>query len=335
MAENRTILVTGGAGYIGSHTVRMLVKTGYSVIVLDNLVYGHVDAIVDHQAQLIEGELSDAELLNRIFEEHSIYAVMHFAAYTYVGESVEQPAKYYTNNFAAPLILLECMLKHNCSYFIFSSTCATYGDPEYVPMDEKHPQKPINPYGSSKYFLERVLSDYDKAYGIKSIMLRYFNAAGADEDGMIGEDHDPETHLIPLVLQAAQGLRDNITIYGTDYDTPDGTCIRDYIHVNDLADAHLLALEYLFAGNDSTAFNLGTGQGASVREVISAAETAAGLKVRVVEGERRAGDPPRLVASPSKAKEILGWQPKYTQLEDIIRSAWQFMQGPRKGKFSR
>ena len=333
MGDQHKILVVGGAGYIGSHTVRMLAEQGHAVVVLDNLVYGHREAIVDETVVFIEGDLGDAALLDKTFTEHAIDTVVHFAAFAYVGESVTDPAKYYLNNLAGPLVLLEAMRRHGCANFIFSSTCATYGNPQYLPIDEAHPQNPINPYGRSKLMLEQVLRDYDQAYGIKNVCLRYFNACGASEDGIIGEDHDPETHLIPLVLEAAVGMRESITVFGDDYDTPDGTCIRDYIHILDLARAHVLALDYLRSGRPSMACNLGTGIGQSVREVIAVAERVTGKTVPVVQGERREGDPPRLVAAPQKAKEILGWEAAYTDLEGIIQTAWNWMQGPRKGRY--
>jgi UDP-glucose-4-epimerase GalE len=333
MGSIKTILVTGGAGYIGSHTVRLMVSKGFSVIVLDNLLYGHKQAIVDPGVTLIQGEVGDAELLDKIFAQYKIDAVLHFAAFASVGESVAEPAKYYQNNLVDPIVLLEAMRKHGCHYFIFSSTCATYGNPQYVPIDEKHPQAPINPYGQSKLLLEKVITDYGKAYGLKYVFLRYFNAAGAAEDGKTGEDHTPETHIIPLVLEAAQGKRKNITIFGTDYDTPDGSCIRDYIHVADLAEAHRLALEYLEKGLPSFACNLGTGRGYSVKEVIQLAEEVTGLSIPVVYGERREGDPARLVAEPALAKEKLGWEASYKDLKDVIRTAWAWHNNARQGRY--
>lgn len=334
MSDQNKILVVGGAGYIGSHTVRMLADEGHAVVVLDSLVYGHRQAIVNDSVVFIEGDLGDADLLDTLFTEHRIEAVLHFAAFAYVGESVTDPAKYYLNNLAAPLVLLEAMRRHGCMRFILSSTCATYGDPQYVPMDEAHPQNPINPYGQSKLMLEQVLRDYDHAYGMRNVCLRYFNAAGASEDGLIGEDHDPETHLIPLILEAAAGVRESITVFGDDYETPDGSCVRDYIHILDLARAHILALDYLRRGEPSMACNLGTGIGQSVLQVIAAAEKVTGQRIEVVEGGRRAGDPPELVAAPQKAKEVLGWEAAYTDLEAIIRTAWNWMDGPRKGRYA-
>lgn len=318
------VLVTGGAGYIGAHAVRELKKAGYEVVIFDNLIYGHRE--LAQGEQLIVGELENAALLRDVFAEHRVEAVMHFAAFAYVGESVENPAKYYRNNVAATLNLLDVMREAKVHRLIFSSTCATYGEPQDIPISESHPQNPINPYGASKLMVERILQDYSKAYGLKYVVLRYFNAAGADESGEIGEDHNPETHLIPLVLDAALGRRKHITIYGTDYDTPDGTCIRDYIHVTDLALAHILGLKYLENGGASDVFNLGNGNGFSVREVIETAKAITGAEIPVVEGARRAGDPAKLIGSAEKAKRVLGWKPKFNQLETIIATAWKWHQ---------
>jgi UDP-glucose-4-epimerase GalE len=329
------ILVTGGAGYIGSHTVRMLAEQDCRLVVLDNLVYGHREAVLSDEITLVEGEMADAELIEGLFAEHAFDAVVHFAAYAYVGESVEQPGKYYENNTAAPMVVLEAMRRHGCRQFIFSSTCATYGNPQYIPINEQHPQAPINPYGRSKLMLEWILEDYERAYDIRSVKLRYFNACGAAEDGLIGEDHDPETHLIPLVLMTLTGERENVTVFGTDYDTPDGTCIRDYIHIVDLARAHVLALEHLKEGKPSLACNLGTGRGVSVQEIIDIAERVAGKKVPVVYGDRRPGDPPQLVADPSLAKEVLGWEAEYKDVAESIRTAWQWMSRPHGGRYGR
>lgn len=333
MTKDQSILVVGGAGYIGSHTVRQLVANGKKVVVLDNLVYGHPEALVDNEVTFIKGDLGDRNLLDSLFTTYDIGAVMHFAAYAYVGESVTEPAKYYQNNLAAPLVLLDAMRAHGVKIFIFSSTCATYGNPQYVPIDENHPQNPINPYGASKLMLERVLADYAHAYDFKYAALRYFNASGCSLDGLIGEDHNPETHLIPLVLEAAAGTRPHITVFGTDYPTPDGSCIRDYIHVNDLARAHILAIDKLAEGADSFQCNLGTGIGISVKELISAAERVTGKTIPVVYGERRPGDPPELVAAPAKAKELLGWEAEYKDLEMILKTAWAWTDGPRKGHY--
>lgn len=330
---NKKILITGGAGYIGSHTVRLLSDQGYSILVLDNLVYGHREAILNPEIELIVGDLGDKELTDRIFEYHDIAAVIHFAAYAFVGESVSDPEKYYQNNIAAPLNLLEVMRKHGVDKFIFSSTCATYGNPQYFPLDENHPQNPINPYGQSKLMLEKILMDYHKAYGTKYAFLRYFNASGAALDGLIGEDHNPETHLIPLILDAVNGDRPHITVFGTDYDTPDGTCIRDYIHVNDLATAHQKALELLLKGTETIICNLGTGVGVSVKQMIAAVEEVTGKSVPVVYGDRRQGDPAYLYANPARAKEVLGWEAQYKDVRDIIAHAWKWKTGPRGGKF--
>ncbi|MBD2163957.1 UDP-glucose 4-epimerase GalE [Calothrix membranacea FACHB-236] len=325
--EKPTILVTGGAGYIGSHTVLALKRAGYDVVILDNLVYGHRDLVEQVlQVELVAGDTADRPLLDKLFQTHNITAVMHFSAYAYVGESVTDPAKYYRNNVLGTLVLLEAMLAASVKKFVFSSTCATYGVPEVVPIPENHPQNPINPYGATKLMVERILSDFDVAYGLKSVRFRYFNAAGADPTGLLGEDHNPETHLIPLVLLTALGKRESIAIFGTDYPTPDGTCIRDYIHVSDLADAHVLGLEYLLKGSDSEVFNLGNGLGFSVREVISAAEDVTGLTIPVKECDRRPGDPPSLIGSSEKARKILGWQPQYPDIKDIVLHAWQWHQ---------
>ncbi|WAL59660.1 UDP-glucose 4-epimerase GalE [Thermocoleostomius sinensis] len=322
-----TILVTGGAGYIGSHAVLSLQQAGYDVVVLDNLVYGHRELVEEVlQTKLIVGDTNDRPLLDNLFATHEIAAVMHFAAYAYVGESVGNPAKYYRNNVTGTLTLLEAMLAANIKKFVFSSTCATYGVPKTVPIPEEHPQAPINPYGMSKLMVEQILADFHTAYDFKSVCFRYFNAAGADPDGRLGEDHNPETHLIPLVLQAALGKRDSISVFGTDYPTPDGTCIRDYIHVNDLATAHVLGLNYLFSGGDSQVFNLGNGNGFSVREVIEMAKEVTGRDIKVVECDRRPGDPPALVGSSDKAKDMLGWQSQYADLRQIITHAWNWHQ---------
>ncbi len=318
------VLVTGGAGYIGAHAVRELKKAGDEVVIFDNLIYGHRE--LAQGERLIVGELENASLLRDVFTEHKFDAVMHFAAFAYVGESVENPAKYYRNNVAATLNLLDAMREAKVNRFIFSSTCATYGEPKEIPIPETHPQNPINPYGASKVMVERILQDYAVAYGLKFVALRYFNAAGADESGEIGEDHNPETHLIPLVLDAALGRRKHIIIYGTDYDTPDGTCIRDYIHVTDLANAHVLGLKYLEEGGASDVFNLGNGNGFSVREVIDTARKVTHREIPVVEGARRAGDPAKLIGSAEKAKRVLGWKPKFNHLETIISTAWKWHQ---------
>jgi UDP-arabinose 4-epimerase len=314
------ILVTGGAGYIGSHACKALADAGFTPIAYDNLISGHSWAA--KWGPLERGDILDRRRLDEAFQNYQPSAVMHFAACAYVGESVEQPAKYYRNNVTGTLTLLEAMHHHGVEQMVYSSTCSTYGTPQTIPIPEDHPQRPINPYGKSKLMVEQILADFSAAYGLHSISLRYFNAAGADPDGEIGEDHDPETHLIPLVLQTAAGKRPNITIYGTDYDTPDGTCIRDYIHVSDLAEAHVLALKVLSSNGSSASYNLGTGRGFSVREVIGTAHSVTGCEITVREGPRRPGDPPRLVADATRAKTDLGWTPKYADLNQIVKSAW-------------
>ncbi len=321
-----TILVVGGAGYIGSHAVLALQQAGYEALVLDNLVYGHRELVAKLGAELVEGDMNDRAMLDQLFASREIAAVMHFAAYAYVGESVTDPIKYYRNNVVATLTLLEAMLAANVKHFVFSSTCATYGTPKSVPIPEDHPQNPINPYGATKLMVERILADFDTAYGLKSVCFRYFNAAGADPAGRLGEDHNPETHLIPLVLQTALGLRDSISVFGTDYPTPDGTCIRDYIHVSDLASAHILGVEYLLKGGDSGAFNLGNGSGFSVKQVIETAQQVTGREIKVIERERRAGDPAALIGTSERARTILGWQPQYADLTQIISHAWNWHQ---------
>ncbi len=330
---SKSVLVTGGAGYIGSHTVRYLASEGYNVVVLDNLVFGHRQAIVDEGVELVVGDIGDKALISSLFDRHEFAAVVHFAAYAYVGESVTNPLKYYRNNTAEPLALLEVMQEKGCKNFVFSSTCATYGVPERVPIVESNPQNPINPYGRSKLMLEWILRDCDTAWGLRSVSLRYFNASGSSEDGKIGEDHNPETHLIPRVLMAVTGEIPHLDVFGTDYPTPDGTCIRDYIHVDDLASAHAKALAHLAAGGASVACNLGTGVGVSVKEIISATEEVTGRPVPVKYSPRRAGDPPQLLADPSFAKETLGWVAAHTDVRDMVRSAWAWMSGPGKGRY--
>lgn len=316
----KNILVMGGAGYIGSHTVRHLQTHGYNCIVADNLIYGHREAVSASSFEL--ADLLDKASLRTVFNKYRIDAVVHFAAFTYVGESVENPRKYYENNVVGTLNLLDVMLDHDVKKIVFSSTCATYGNPQYMPLDEKHPQAPINPYGRSKFVIEKIFEDYGRAYGLKYAALRYFNAAGASKDGQIGESHSPETHLIPLVLKAIKGERDCIKVFGTDYDTPDGTCLRDYVHVEDLAAAHRLALEKLdeFQGF----LNLGTGIPTSVLEIIRAAEKVSGRKCPVVYEKRRAGDPAVLYAANEEARRVLGWKPEYTDIEEIIHTAWNW-----------
>ena len=315
------ILVFGGAGYIGSHTVKHLLDNGYQCVVADNLIYGHREA-VDSRAEFVHADLLNPYALRELFKNHKIDAVIHFAAFTYVGESVADPQKYYINNVIGTANLLNVMLENDVRKIVFSSTCATYGEPQYTPIDEKHPQNPINPYGRTKLMIEQIFADYEKAYSLKHIALRYFNAAGCAQDGSIGESHTPETHLIPLVLKAIKGERDKIKVFGTDYDTPDGTCIRDYIHVEDLALAHRLAVEKL--DSYSGCLNLGTGIGTSVKEIIDAAEKVSGRKCPVEYADRRPGDPAKLFADNRKAREILGWQPQYTNIEDIVRTAWNW-----------
>jgi UDP-arabinose 4-epimerase len=320
------VLVTGGAGYIGSHTCKALSAAGYQPIVYDNLVYGHDWAV--KWGPLEEGDTGDIDRVVQVIEKYRPLAVVHFAAYAYVGESVENPGKYYRNNVMGTLGLLEAMQRCGVDRFVFSSTCATYGMPKTELIAEDHPQKPINPYGHSKLMVEQILRDFDEAFGLKSISLRYFNAAGADPDGEIGEDHDPETHLIPLVLDAAAGKRPHITIFGDDYDTPDGTCIRDYIHVSDLADAHILALSVLDRGRGTDTINLGVGAGYSVQEVIDIARIVTGREIVCENGARRPGDPSRLVSAAGRASDVLGWSPRYPDLETIVQTAWNWHQRP-------
>jgi UDP-glucose 4-epimerase len=319
------ILVTGGAGYIGSHTVKKLTESGYKVIILDNLINGHQDIVEQVlKVKLIIGDISDRHLLEKIFEAHSITAVIHFAAYAYVGESLKDPSKYYRNNVAGTLALLEAMEIASVNKLVFSSTCATYGIPNSIPILEDHPQCPINPYGASKKMVEQILADFSHASDLKYVCFRYFNAAGADPKGELGEDHDPETHLIPLVLYTALEKQDAISIFGTDYPTKDGTCVRDYIHVVDLAQAHLLGLEYLLNGGKNQIFNLGNGNGFSVQEVIEIAKQITGKEIKVKRCARRLGDPAILVGSSEKARIMLGWLPKYPDLKDIMTHAWQW-----------
>jgi UDP-glucose-4-epimerase GalE len=316
------ILVTGGAGYIGGHACKALARAGYLPVTYDNLVYGHRAAV--KWGPLKEGDINDRRQLESVMQKYKPDAVMHFAAYAYVGESVDNPSKYYHNNAVGTLILLEAMRQNNINNFIFSSTCATYGIPQQIPIPEHHFQNPINPYGRTKLIIEWILQDFAAAYGLKFISLRYFNAAGADPDAEIGEDHSPETHLIPLVLDVALGKSNQIKVFGTDYDTPDGTCVRDYIHVSDLAAAHLLALEYLRSQKASDVFNLGNGNGFSVRQVIDAAAKVTGCNISYVDSERRPGDPPVLIGDAKKIKQVLGWQPALHKLETIIETAWQW-----------
>ncbi|GFK94904.1 UDP-glucose 4-epimerase [Fundidesulfovibrio magnetotacticus] len=316
------ILVTGGAGYIGSHTCKALKAAGYNPVTFDSMVYGHEWAV--KWGPLVRGDILDGEALDAVFRQYAPQAVLHFAAFAYVGESVSDPEKYYRNNVVGTLSLLSAMRRASCRHIVFSSTCATYGVPQELPLREDHPQKPINPYGWTKLMMEQTLADFDHAYGIRHASLRYFNAAGADPDGEIGEDHDPETHLIPLVVYATQGRRGHVEIYGTDYDTRDGTCVRDYIHVTDLADAHILALRRIQDKDESLTVNLGTGNGQTVREVIRAVEKVSGRPTPAKEGPRRPGDPPGLYARADKACELLGWKPQFGDVETIVGTAWKW-----------
>jgi UDP-glucose 4-epimerase len=315
-----SILVVGGAGYIGSHMVKLLLGSGYQTLTLDNLSTGYRDAVLG--GEFIHADLADRPALDRLFAEKHIDAVMHFASFIQVGESVKEPAKYYENNVTNTLNLLDAMVARGIKRFIFSSSAAVYGNPVQVPIPEDHPKNPINPYGRTKWMVEQILEDYDRAYGLKSVALRYFNAAGADPAGQLGERHEPETHLIPLILRAASGRAPEIKVFGRDYDTPDGTCIRDYVHVADLCDAHRLALEQLLQNAPSAAYNLGNGSGFSVAEVIAAAEHVAGRPIKVADAARREGDPPRLVADATRARTQLGWQPRLADLDTIIAHAW-------------
>ncbi len=319
------ILVTGGAGYVGSHVVYELLKENYKVVTIDNLQKGHKESVLG--GEFILGDLADSELLDEIFDNYSIDAVVHMAADSLVGESMEKPDKYYKNNVINGLNLLEAMRRHNVSNFVFSSTAAVYGDPEEMPITESCPKAPTSVYGHSKLVFEEMLLNYERAYGIRSISLRYFNAAGADLSGKIGENHDPETHLIPIVLQAALGVRDKVDIYGTDYDTRDGTCIRDYIHVTDLAKAHILTLEALKSGAKSCSYNLGNERGTSVKEVIDMCRKVTGKDIVADPAPRRPGDPSVLVASSARIKEELGWNPRYGDIETIVESAWKWHKG--------
>ncbi len=322
--SNSTVLVVGGAGYIGSHMVNALLGAGHRVVVLDDLSRGHRDLVPG--GTFIEGDLGDRPVLEDIFDTHRIDAVMHFAALSLVGESVEKPLLYYQNNVAKTLTLIQQMDLFGVDKFIFSSTAAVYGESGDGPIDEGRRCDPVNPYGVTKMVIERVLQDCSRSQGIKSVCLRYFNAAGADESGRLGERHEPETHLIPIILQVAAGIRDQVKIFGTDYPTPDGTCIRDYVHVNDLAQAHLLALDSLLAGGQSRIYNLGNSRGRSVREVVDTARAVTGHAIPCIEAPRRAGDPAVLVADSRKIREELGWKPRYEDLTTIIATAWQWHQ---------
>lgn len=320
--HDKNYLIIGGAGYIGSHMVKHLVTQSHKVIVVDDLSSGHADALI--RGELIVHDFADRAFLDRLFTKHKFDGVFHFASQILVGESVSNPAKYYRANTFATLTLLEAMRDHDVNHFVFSSTAAVFGEPIHIPIDELHPKVPVNPYGASKYMVEQMLADFDRAHGLKYVALRYFNAAGADPQARMGERHEPETHLIPLALQAVLGIRPPLKLFGEDYDTPDGTCVRDYIHVDDLATAHLQAMDYLHAGGGSTTFNLGNGAGYSVRQVIDAVAKVTGKPVPYEVAPRREGDPARLVADATKARKILGWQPQYGDLETIVSHAWQW-----------
>ena len=318
---NKMVLVTGGAGYIGSHTCKLLREKQYTPVVLDNLVYGHESFV--QWGPFVRGDINDPQILDQVFQQYAPAAVIHFAAYAYVGESMVEPEKYFQNNVCGTLSLLAAMRKNDCKQIVFSSSCATYGLPE-IPITEEQPQQPVNPYGRSKLMIEQILADYDAAYGIKSAVLRYFNAAGADSRAAVGEDHSPETHLIPLTIYTALGLLPEIQVFGTDYDTEDGTAVRDYVHVTDLAEAHIRSLQYLELEEESLQVNLGTGLGHSVADIIRAVEQVSGRTVSVRYGERRAGDSPILVADISRAESVLGWDPLHSSLDNIVSTAWQW-----------
>lgn len=316
------VLVTGGAGYIGSHMALVLLRAGHEVVVVDNLSTGHRDAVPDGAA-FVEASVADRVRVGEVLRVHGVEAILHFAGRIQVGESVSDPRRYYEGNLAAGIALVDCALDAGVKRFVLSSTAAVYGDPVSVPIDEDHPTSPINPYGDTKLALERMLAAYGRAYGLRWAALRYFNAAGADVGAGLDERHDPETHLLPIVVDVALGRREAVTVFGRDYDTPDGTCIRDYVHVLDLCDAHLVALEHLASGREGGAFNLGTGEGHSVAEVVETVRRVSGREVRVVQGPRRPGNPPRLVASPERAARVLGWRARRVRLEDIVRDVWQ------------
>ncbi len=324
-----TILVTGGAGYIGSHTIRLLSDAGYEVLVYDSLEKGHASAIPNYR--LVVGDLADGLKLDRVFEEHQISAVIHFAAYIEAGESVQNPGKYFRNNTAGTLSLLEAMVRNDVKQIVFSSTAAVYGEPERVPIEETDRKAPTNAYGLSKWMVEEMLDWFHQAHGLRSIRLRYFNACGAHPDGLVGECHRPETHLIPLILQVPLGKREKVFIFGEDYDTPDGTCIRDYIHVMDLGTAHVLALKALEAGTECEAYNVGNGSGFSVKEVIETARKVTGHPIPAEVKPRRGGDPARLIASSEKLRRDLGWEPRYPDLEAIMKSAWEWFRAHPEG----
>ena len=324
-----SILVIGGAGYIGSHTSLILKERGYEPVILDSLELGHIEAISD--LPFVQADYADYAAVDKAIKDHNVDSVMHFGAYASVGDSVVNPAKYYENNIGSGLTLLRAMLDNNVKHMIFSSSAATYGEPQILPIPEDHPQKTTNPYGETKLMYERILQDYDHAFGLKSVSLRYFNAAGADPQGRLGEDHTPEQHILPLIIDTALGRREKVTIFGTDWDTRDGTCLRDFVHIVDLADAHIRALEYLRKGGATTAYNLGNSYGTTVQEAITAAETVTGVKVNAVPGPRRPGDPGRLVASCEKIKQELGWSPQYPDIETIIRHAYEWRKAHPNG----
>ncbi len=323
--SKRKILVTGGAGYIGSHTVKELVKRGYDVTVLDNLSNGRMTSI--NGVNYVKGDIGDYAVVKELLVSNEIDAIINFAALAYVGESVSNPRKYYDNNVVRGKSLLDAIVDSGVKKIVFSSSCATYGIPKTIPIREDENQRPINPYGWTKLMFEQMMYDYDRAYGLKYINLRYFNAAGADADGSIGEEHDPETHVIPILIQNALGLRDGFSVFGTDYDTRDGSCVRDYVHVTDLADAHIRAIEYLFEKEASDCFNLGSGEGITVLELVEAVQTVTGRNFKVSLEKRRAGDPGILVADNSKAKSVLGWLPTHSSIDNIIRTAWNWHKG--------
>lgn len=318
-----SILVLGGAGYIGSHTVYALIEKGEDVVIVDNLQTGFKE-LIHPDAKFYQGDLRDKDFLNHVFDKEDIQGVIHFAANSLVGVSMQEPLEYYNNNVYGMICLLEVMQKHHVKHIVFSSTAATYGEPKYIPIVEEDETNPTNPYGETKLAMEKMMKWCDQAYGITWVALRYFNACGAHENGIIGELHNPETHLIPLILQVPLKQRESIYVFGDDYETKDGTCIRDYIHVNDLADAHIRALQYLYDGNPSDVFNLGNGEGYSVLEIINAAKEVTQLPIQMTIDKRRAGDPAKLVADNSKAKRLLGWQPRYTDIKEIIATAWNF-----------
>lgn len=320
----KNILVAGGAGYIGSHTVRALVRSGYRVTVLDNLVHGHEWAVIDAEVTLVKEDMGDQKAMDALFANNDFHAVINFAGYINVGESVSDPLKYYANNVGAAITFLQSMQKAGVDKLVFSSTCATYGEIDNLPITESESQFPINPYGQSKLMYEKILDDCEQAWGLKSVCLRYFNACGASADAKIGEAHTPETHLIPIVLEVANGQRSHITINGSDYPTPDGTCVRDYIHVDDLADAHVKAVARLIDGGDSLKCNVGTGNGLSILQIIEAAKSITGREIPLQHGPRREGDPPELVADPSLANTELLWTPKHSDINHIIQTAWKW-----------